>query len=253
MDYLEYAYLQLGQDRAAKRVIKDMTAIEKVNFEHFVTAYAMAAMPSRYALERRQWAEAVALTLPKSDFPWSRFPQSEAVLVFARGLGAARGGNVEAASKDLERLQTLREALATAKLAYWLEQVDIQHQVVAAWVTYAQGRRDEALQVMRAAADREDALEKHPVTPGPITPARELLGDMLLDANQPQPALQAFEASLQVEPNRFWGLYGIARAAELSGDRQKANTYYGQLIALAERADSERPAILEARAFVSKK
>jgi len=253
MDYLAYAYLQLGQDRAAKRVIKDMTAIEKVNFEHFVTAYAMAAMPSRYALERRQWAEAVALTLPKSDFPWSRFPQSEAVLVFARGLGAARGGNVEAASKDLERLQTLREALATAKLAYWVEQVDIQHQVVAAWVTYAQGRRDEALQVMHAAADREDALEKHPVTPGPITPARELLGDMLLDANQPQPALQAFEASLQVEPNRFWGLYGTARAAELSGDRQKANTYYGQLIALAERADSERPAILEARAFVRKK
>jgi tetratricopeptide (TPR) repeat protein len=253
MDYLEYAYLQLGQDRAAKRVIEDMTAIEKVTFEHFVTAYAMAAIPSRYALERRQWTEAAALTLPKDDFPWSRFPQSEAVLVFARGLGAARSGNIEAAGRDVERLQTLREALATAKMGYWVEQVDIQHQVLNAWVAYAQGRRDDALQIMRAAADREDATEKHPVTPGPIVPARELLGEMLLDAQQSQPALQAFEASIRVEPNRFWGLYGAGRAAELSGDREKANTYYRQLIAQAERADSERPAILEAKAFVSKK
>jgi tetratricopeptide (TPR) repeat protein len=253
LDYLAYAYLQLGQDAAAKRVLDDMVTIEKVTFEHFVTAYAMAAIPSRYALERRQWADAAALTLPKSDFPWSRFPQSEAVLVYAHALGAARSGHVDAARKDLERLQALREALATAKLGYWVEQVDIQHQVATAWVALAQGKGDEALQIMRAAADREEATEKHPVTPGPIIPARELLGEMLLAANQPQAALQAFEASMQVEPNRFWGLYGAARAAELTGDRDKAKTYYAQLLVMAERADSERPALAQAKEFMGKR
>ena len=115
MDYLVYAHLQLGQDEAAKRVLDDMGAIEKVTFEHFVTAYAMAAIPSRYALERRQWADAAALTLPRSDFPWNRFPQSEAVLVYAHALGAARSGHVEVARKDLERLQALREALTVGR------------------------------------------------------------------------------------------------------------------------------------------
>ena len=253
MDYLVYAHLQLGQDAAAKRVLDDMTAIEKVTFEHFVTAYAMAAIPSRYALERRQWADAAALTLPRSDFPWNRFPQSEAVLVYAHALGAARSNNVDAARKDLERLQALRDALATAKLGYWVEQVEIQHQVVTAWVAFAQGRHDEALQIMRTAADREEATEKHPVTPGPLVPARELLGEMLLAADQPQAALQAFEASIQVEPNRFWGVYGAARAAELAGDRDKANTYYAQLIALAERTDSMRPALAQAKEFIGKR
>jgi tetratricopeptide (TPR) repeat protein len=253
MDYLVYAHLQLGQDAAAKRVLDDMTAIEKVTFEHFVTAYAMAAIPSRYALERRQWADAAALTLPRSDFPWNRFPQSEAVLVYAHALGAARSNNVDAARKDLERLQALRDALATAKLGYWVEQVDIQHQVVTAWVAFAQGRHDEALQIMRTAADREEATEKHPVTPGPLVPARELLGEMLLAGDQPQAALQAFEASIQVEPNRFWGMYGAARAAELAGDRDKANTYYAQLIALAERTDSMRPALAQAKEFMGKR
>lgn len=253
MDYLAYAYLQLGQDAAAKRVLDDMVTIEKVTFEHFVTAYAMAAIPSRYALERRQWADAAALTLPKPEFPWNRFPQSEAVLVYAHALGAARSGQVDAARKDLERLQVLRDALSAATLGYWVEQVEIQQQVTTAWVALTQGKRDEALQLMRAAADREEATEKHPVTPGPVIPARELLGEMLLIADQPQAALQAFEASMQVEPNRFWGLYGAARAAELAADRDKAKSYYAQLIALAERADSERPALLEAKAFIGER
>jgi tetratricopeptide (TPR) repeat protein len=253
MDYMAYAHLQLAQDQAAKRVLDDMHALEKINVEHFVSAYALAAIPSRYALERRQWAEAAALTLPRSDFPWNRFPQSEAVLVFARALGAARIGQVEAAGKDLTRLQELRDALAAAKLGYWQEQVEIQRQAVTAWVVLAKGQRDEALQIMRAAADRENATEKATVTPGPIIPARELLGEMLLDVNQPQQALQAFEAAIQVEPNRFWGLYGAARAAELAGDRDKARTFYTQLLALAERADSARPELAATRAFLAQK
>jgi hypothetical protein len=253
MDYLGYAYLQLAQDQAAKRVLDDMNALDKINVEHFVSAYALAAIPSRYALERRQWAEAAALTLPRSDFPWNRFPQSEAVLVFARGLGVARSGEVEAANKDVARLQELRDALGAAKLGYWQEQVEIQHQVVSAWVALAQGERDEALQLMRAAAEREGATEKATVTPGPIIPARELLGEMFLALNEPRQALQAFEASMQVDPNRFWGLYGAARAAELAEDRAKARTYYTQLLALAERADSERPALAVTRAFLAQK
>jgi tetratricopeptide (TPR) repeat protein len=253
MDYMAYAHLQLAQDQAAKRVLDDMQALEKINVEHFVSAYALAAIPSRYALERRQWAEAAALTLPRSDFPWNRFPQSEAVLVFARALGAVRGGDVEAARKDLNRLQELRDALAAAKLDYWQEQVEIQHQVVTAWVALARGQRDEALQLMRAAADREGATEKATVTPGPIIPARELLGEMFLALNEPQQALQTFEVSMQVEPNRFWGLYGAARAAELAEDRAKARIYYTQLLALAERADSERPALAVTRAFLAQK
>jgi tetratricopeptide (TPR) repeat protein len=253
MDYLAYAYLQLAQDQEAKRVLDNMNALEKINVEHFVSAYALAAIPSRYALERRQWAEAAALTLPRSDFPWDRFPQSEAVLVFTRALGAARSGDVEAARQDLARLQELRDALAAAKLGYWQEQVDIQHQVVTAWVTLVQGQRNEAVQLMRAAADRENTTEKATVTPGPIIPARELLGEMFLAVNEPQQALQAFEVSMQIEPNRFWSLYGAAQAATQAGDPAKARTYYTQLLALAERADGERPALAATRAFLVQK
>jgi len=253
MDYLTYASLPLAQDQAAKRVLDDMHALENINVEHFVSAYALAAMPARYALERRQWAEAAALTLPRSDFPWNHFPQSEAVLVFARAVGAARSGDGEAAREDLARLQELRGALAAATLGYWQEQVEIQHQVVTAWVVWAQGQGGEAVQRMRAAADREKATEKATVTPGPIIPARELLGEMFLAVNEPQQALQAFQASMQIEPNRFWGLYGAARAAELAGDRDKARTCYTQLLALAERADGERPTLAATRSFLAQK
>ena len=253
MDYLAYAYLQEAQDLAAKRVLEEAGAIRKVNPEHFVTGYALAAIPARHALERRRWADAASLTLHPTDFPWDRFPQSEAVLIFARALGAARGGNAASARRDMDRLQTLRDALVAAKQGYWAEQVEIQRHVVSAWVARAEGRPEEALPLMRAAADREDKTEKHPVTPGPIVPARELLGEMLLELGDPRQALKEFEASHRVEPNRFKGLYGTARAAELSGDREKARTYYAQLIALCEKADTDRPELKEAKAFVAKK
>jgi tetratricopeptide (TPR) repeat protein len=252
MDYLTYAYLQMAQDQAARRVLDDMNAIQKINNEHFVPGFALATIPSRYALERGRWSEAASLTLFGKDFPWGRFPQSEAQLVFARGLGAARSGNAAAARQDLDRLQVLRDALVAAKNGYWAEQVDIQHRVVAAWIARAEGKRDDALALMRAAADREDATEKHPVTPGPLVPARELLGEMLLESNEPAQALKEFEASMRVEPNRFRGLFGAARAAELAGDRTKARTYYSQLVTLGEKADSERPEIRQAKTFLGK-
>ena len=252
MDYLTYAYLQMAQDQAAKRVLDDMNAIQKINLEHFVTGFALATIPSRYALERGRWSEAASLTLFGKEFPWGRFPQSEAQLVFARGLGAARSGNAAAARRDLDRLQVLRDALVAAKNGYWAEQVEIQHRVVAAWIARAEGKKDDALVLLRSAADREDATEKHPVTPGPLVPARELLGEMLIESNEPAQALKEFEASMRVEPNRFRGLFGAARAAELAGDRTKARTYYSQLVTLGEKADSERPEIRQAKIFLGK-
>ena len=253
MDYLAYAYLQMAQDLAAKRVLEEALAIPKINVENLVPGYALAAIPARYTLERSRWADAASLSLPASDFPWSRYPQAEAVLVFARGLGAARSGKATGARTDIARLEVLRGALEGAKLSYWAEQVEIQRQVTAAWVARAEGKHQEALQLMRAAADREDATEKHPVTPGPIVPARELLGEMLLELGDSRQALKEFETSHQVEPNRFKGLYGAARAAELSGDLEKARTYYAGLLVLCEKADTERPELKEAKAFLAKK
>jgi hypothetical protein len=141
MDYLTYAYLQMAQDQAAKRVLDDMNAIQKINTEHFVVGFALATIPSRYALERGRWSDAASLTLFGKEFPWGRFPQSEAQLVFARGLGAARSGNAAAARQDLDRLQVLRDTLAAAKNGYWAEQVDIQRRIVAAWIARPRERR----------------------------------------------------------------------------------------------------------------
>jgi predicted Zn-dependent protease len=250
-DYLAYAHLQLGQDRAARGVLNQILAVEKPSV-HFLVSFALAAIPSRYALERGQWADAAALTLRPADFPWSRFPQSEAILVFSRGLGAARGGNVVQARDDQTRLASLRDALLAAKIGYWADQVDIQRLLVAGAIARAEGRHDDALQLMRAAADREDATDKHPVTPGPIVPARELLGELLLDLGRPGDALKELEASQQREPNRLRGYYLTARAAELGGDKVKARAQYGELVTLAAHADTERPELTQAKAFLAK-
>jgi len=255
MDYLEYAYLQGARDRDAKRVLDEIAAIKKVDREHFVTAYALAAIPARYALERGHWADAARL-LPypnEKDFPWGNFPQGMAISIYARALGAARSGNAPAVREEIERLRRLREAMIAAKIVYWAQQADIQIKVASAWAAFAEGSKAEALKLMREGADMEDASEKHPVTPGHVLPARELLGEMLLELKQPALALKEFETSHKVEPNRFRGLYGAARAAAQSGDKAKAKTYYEKLVALSQKADTERPEIKEAKAFLSKK
>jgi tetratricopeptide (TPR) repeat protein len=251
-DYLAYAYLQLGQDRSARGVLDQILSVEKPNVLNFPVAYALAAIPSRYALERGQWADAASLTLRPSDFPWSRFPQSEAILVFARGLGAARSGKLAQARDDQARLAALRDALQAAKAGYWADQVDIQRLLVAGWIARAEGRNDDALQLIRAAADREDATDKHPVTPGSIVPARESLGELLLELGQPAPALREFEAVQKNDPNRLRGYYGAARAAELAGDKAKARAQYGNVVTLTGKADTERPEIAQAKAYLAK-
>jgi hypothetical protein len=252
MDYMMYGYLQLAQDRQAAAILEEIKRYKTVDVEHFAAAYAFAAMPARYALERQRWGEAAQLALYPPQLSWQKFPQAESVLVFARGLGAARAGDVPAARRDQTRLAQLREALNQMKLVYWAGQTEIQYMALSAWIARAEGKNEEALALMRSAAEFEAATEKHPVTPGPIVPARELLGQMLLELGQPGPALKEFEATHKIEPNRFHGLAGAARAAELSGDPAKARTYYGQLMTLAARADSERPEVKQAQTLLQK-
>ena len=256
MDSLVYSYLQTGQDAAAKRIVDEAARITIL--PHILDAYAMAAMPARYAIERRRWSEAASLTLPQTEFAWSHFPHAEATLVFARALGAARSDRIDAARKDLDRLQELRANLINANSEgiwqeYWVSQIQNHHQVVTAWISYAQGRRDEALHVLRAAADREDSTEDDPVMPGHLISARELLGDLLMEMNEPAQALQAFEAALKREPSRFWTLYGAARAADRAGDSAKAKILFTGLVTQTAHADPERPALKVAKAFLAKR
>jgi hypothetical protein len=252
LDYLVYAYLQTGQDKRARAVLEGLGAAQKAEPESFVAAYAYAAIPARVALEQHHWSEAAALGPASKSFPWDRFAWAEAITAFARGVGSARSGDAVKARAEVEKLAGYHTALVAAKQTYWAGQVEIQRRAAAAWVARAEGKNDEALALMREAADLEDSTEKHPVTPAPVVPARELLGEMLLDLNQPAQALVAFEASAAREPNRFNGLYGAARAAELSGDTAKARALYTRLVALCDRADGERPELHQAKTALAK-
>jgi tetratricopeptide (TPR) repeat protein len=248
LDYQIYAYLQLAQDQAAKGALDRAMAV--VGGADGVAAgaagagaYALAVMPARYALERGAWAEAAALTPRPANTPYT-----EAITHFARAIGAARSGKPAAATPDIERLAELREKLRSMQDAYWTEQVDIQRRVALAWQAFAEGKKDDGLAQLKAAADAEDATDKSAISPGPIAPARELYGYMLLEAGRHKEALEAFEATMKKEPNRFRGAYGAARAAELAGDRSKARAYYKQLLEIAKEADTERPELAQAKA-----
>ena len=252
MDYQAYAYLQLAQDKqalAARERVDGTLAKLDVNAmggaaPPLAGFFAAAAIPARYALERGAWKEAAALTVRPSPFPFV-----DAITHFARALGAARSGDPAAAKGDVEQLTALRDKLAAAKDAYWTEQVDIQRRIALAWIAFAEGRKDEGIAALRAAADAEDATDKSAVTPGPLAPARELLGYMLLDAGQPQEAGAAFATTMKKEPGRFRGLYGAARAAAAAGDRAAASAYYKQLLELGKGGDATRTELSEARSF----
>jgi hypothetical protein len=251
LDYQAYAYLQTGQDSAARRTLDAIPALGgKIETAGAGNAapppagyYALAAIPARYALERDAWVEAAALIPRQTPFAWA-----DAVTHFARALGAARSGNVAGARQDIERLAAIRDRLEKANDAYWTEQVEIQRRAAMAWVTLAEGRQAEALTLMREAADMEDATDKTAVTPGPIKPARELVGEMLLQLNRPAEALVEFETTLKKEPNRFRATYGAARAAEAAGQREQASAYYASLLKITKGADQPgRKELAEAR------
>jgi tetratricopeptide (TPR) repeat protein len=203
--------------------------------------------PARYAIERSDWKAAAALEVRPTPLP-----HIEAMTHFARALGAARLGNAEDAKPEITKLIELRDKLMASKDAYWSEQVDIQAKVASAWVLYADGKHDEALKAMSAAADSEDKTEKHPVTPGVPRPARELYGVMLLDRGKAKEALAAFEATLKKEPNRLNAYLGAAAAAEKAGDKAKTQEYYKKVVAIAADADKSRTEIAAARAHLEK-
>jgi tetratricopeptide (TPR) repeat protein len=244
-DYLVYAYLQLDQDKNALSVIDDMVAT-KFNPDAFPSLFALAASPARYMVERGDWKGAAELEIRPS-----KFPHVMAITYFARALGAARAGNPDAAKVDIAKLAEIRDKLSEAKDVYWSGQVDIQWQIATAWMLYAEGKYDDALKMMGAAADAEDRTEKHPVTPGPAAPARELYGFMLLDRGMAKEALTAFEGTMAKEPNRFNGYVGAAKAAQALGDIAKAKASYEKLIALASAGDNDRPMLAEAKVFVA--
>jgi tetratricopeptide (TPR) repeat protein len=247
-DYKVYAHLQLAQDHAAETVIEDLRFADEA--DHFAAAFAYAAMPARIALERGDWEGAMALELvPAADaYPWEKYPHAEAINAFARGVGAARAGDAEAAGAQRARLEELRDATGPA---YWVEQVDIQADIVGALALCAEDRSDECIEALREAAAREDATEKHVVTPGPILPAREILADILLEQGRAEEALAEYEAVLVKEPNRYRALAGAAEAAEMAGDHDAARRHAAHLVEQAEDADTERPTLERARTIAA--
>jgi hypothetical protein len=244
-DYAVYADLQLARDAAALAAMQAAFKVHPPSTAQAAVAYASAAMPARYALERADWQAAKQLEPSPGGAP-----NTEANTFFARGIGAARSGDPDAAERDAAELAVRHRKIVDAGNAYWAREVEIQQREVEGWIAFARKKSDDGLALMRQAADLEDRNEKHIVTPGRILPARELLGDMLYEAGQPVLALKEYEASQQREPNRFRGYYGAARAAEAAGDREKAAMYYGKLLTLAKNADTERPELVHARDFV---
>ena len=252
-DYLLYAYLQGGQDREAKKALEAPPPGRPDDPQYMNWLYAMGTSPARYAVERHHWDEAAALTVPQNTFPGGRWAWTEANLHFARALGASHIGNIETARKEVHELASLRDTLIQNNDKYWTDQVDIQRESAAAWTAMAEGKHDEAIKQMRSAAEHEDRSDKHNVTPGVILPARELLGEMLLELKEPAQALVEFEATLRTAPNRFNALSGAARAAKLSGDNEKAKTYYAKLLAICEHADGERQELRDAQSLLAQK
>jgi tetratricopeptide (TPR) repeat protein len=252
-DYQVFGHLQKNEDDLARRVIEAAPKLRDVpptSTMFFAGLYATASMPARYAVERRQWAEAAALP-DAVGFPGGRYAWAEAAIYFARALGAARAGLVDHARRDADRLSAIHETLVTHQESYWAVQVDIQRQAVAAWVAFAEGRREAAIDLARAAAALEDSTDKHPVTPGAIVPARDLLGQMLLEQHRPTDALVEFLTVLEAEPNRFGALSGAARAAELAGQTMRARELYQRLLTLAP--ESRRAEVRHARAVVARR
>ena len=251
MDYQVYAYLQTGQDAAARGVVNEAPRIvAQLDLGALGGAappvaglYAAAAIPARYAMERGAWSDAAALELNPTPFAYV-----DAITHFARAVGAARSGNVPVAKTDAEALHTLGEKLSNAKESYWAEQLRIQREVALAWIAFAEGRQDEALDRLREAAAAEDSTDKSAISPGPLAPARELLGEMLLAVGKPAEALKEFEATLGKEPNRFRATWLAARAAGKAGDTAAARKHYAELVAICKAGDSPgRPELREAR------
>jgi hypothetical protein len=247
-DFSVYAHLQLAQDAKAKALTEKSLATadrgdRPISFVNFT---ARNSMPARYALERADWGGAAALALKPSQYP-----QADSLTHFARGLGMARSGNLAGAKAEIEAIKALHAALERANQSYWADRSEEQILAISAWIALKEGARDQALKFMRAAADGEDGSVKHVAMENRLYPFRELLAELLLESGQSAAALTEFETALKQTPNRYRAFLGIARAADAAGNRAKASEYYGKLVELAKNADTERPEIREAKAFLA--
>ena len=256
MDYLTYAYLQMGRDSEAQQVLAELAAIAAVEPASQTAAYAVTAIPARVLLERQEWGKAASFDLPPNlmklkavtDFKWAA-----ANVGFAKAIGAARSGDIARAREAVANLAAIEASLIVPAGEYdWRKQVMIKRQIAEAWLAFAEGRREEATKRMRAAAELDDATEKHPVTPGAILPAREQLGALLLEMGRPGDALVEYESSLKRAPKRLAGVYGAARSARLAGDADKTSRYYAELVELTKEGDAARAEIKEAREFAAR-
>jgi tetratricopeptide (TPR) repeat protein len=242
--------LQLAQDAKAKALTEKSLATadrgdRPVTFVNFT---AKNAMPARYVLERADWAGAAAL-----PFTPSQYPQPDSLTRFTRGLGMARTGDLAGAKSEIEAIKALRAALEKANQSYWADRSEEQVLAISAWIALKEGARDQALRLMRAAAEGEDGSVKHVAMENRLYPLRELYAELLLEMGDSTAALNEFETTLKQTPNRYRTFLGIARAANAAGDRKKASEYYGKLLDLAKNADTERPENREARQFLAQK
>jgi len=253
LDYLAYAYLQTGDDHEAHQVLENAEQLQPPYGEtnRNASAYAFAALPARYALERRDW-EAAAQLKPRSpsSFPWEEAHDPYvAITHFARALAMSNLGRPDDATADIEALQSLRSSVAPLS-AYWAQQIEIQEVTALAWQTFARGETESALEIMQQAAAIEASTDKHALTPGEVLPAAELYGDMLLEAGQYEEALAAYRVALQRAPRRFNSLYGAGKAAMRAGDEVTARAYFGELLSFTSSAQEPRSRIMEIRAFM---
>ena len=248
-DFMQYAYLQLGRDADAKKLVNEVTAVKKLFTAGIVQQGGLSAIPARYMLERQDWKGAAEL----QPLAVVNAPAGLAVTHFARALGAARSGDMVAAQIDIDKLKGFREVLEKANQPYWAEQVEIQILCSQAWVAHGQGNKEEAVKLMSAAADLEDTSEKHVAMENRLYPMRELLGDMLLDNGKSQAALKEYEASMTRTPNRLRGFYGAAMAANASGEAKKASKYLSKLAQLTRSADGDRAELKELKTQMAKR
>jgi tetratricopeptide (TPR) repeat protein len=249
LDYMAYSYLQEARDTEAKKIVDLAAKVRKTNPElEFSAAYALAAIPTRYAFERNDWVSAATLTVPNLPH-WSSFPFMEALIEYGHALGRAHTGDLDGARKAIARMQHLRDVTKDSKFDYFKNHLDLQMQAASAWIAAAEGKKDEAIETLRRAAGAEDILGKHPVSPGAFVPIREQLGSLLGEVGQPKQAQHEFVAALKIYPGRFRGLYGAARAAEQNGDKENASRYYAKLAAQTANATGSRDELNHVREF----
>ena len=253
MDYLLYAYLQQAKDKSAQKVLAEMTAITKLDENQFAAAYALAASPARWALERHDWKAAAALEVKPAWFPWDRFRNAEAMVHYAKAIGAARAGDAAAARRSAQEVAAIRSGLANTGDYDWTGSIGAQWEAATALVALAEGKKDEGLRLLRTAANHEDAVDKHPVTPGALLPVREILADVLLENGMAPEALKEYEAVLKIAPRRFNATAGASLAADKAGDKTRARAYAMQLLEITKNAEASRPELLWARGYLRSK